>query len=168
MPSAIPRAWGQGLAFIAVALLVLFLPLPLAVPAPSTRTIRIEASQYQFSPSEIRVNPGDRVTIVLVSTDVMHGLSLDGYNLTLTAAPGQPASGSFVANRAEVIRFRCSVPCGNLHPFMIGKLQIGPDLLLYRAIALGLLAIVAAVWSWKTARQAAAAQTPRSVLGRAG
>lgn len=168
MHSAIPRAWGQGLAFIAVALLVLFLPLPLAVPAPSARTIRIEASLYQFSPSEIRVNPGDRVTIVLVSTDVMHGLSLDGYNLNLTAAPGQPASGSFAASRAEVIRFRCSVPCGNLHPFMIGKLQIGPDLLLYRAIALGLLAIVAAVCSWKTARQAAAAQTPRAVLGRAG
>jgi heme/copper-type cytochrome/quinol oxidase subunit 2 len=130
-----------------LALLILFVPLPLPTPAPTARTIRIEASQYQFSPSEIRINPGDRVTIELVSTDVMHGLSLDGYGLNLTAEPGQPATGTFVADRGGVFRFRCAVPCGNMHPFMIGKLQIGPDLLLYRAIALGLFAGLAAIGS---------------------
>ena len=153
--------------FLALALLIILLPLPLPTPTPTARTIRIEASQYAFTPSEITVNPGDRVRIELVSTDVMHGLSLDGYNLNLTAEPGQPASGTFIADKAGVLRFRCSIPCGNMHPFMIGKLQVGPDLLLFRAIGLGLLAILAAVWSLKTARQASAARRSQPVLGEA-
>jgi heme/copper-type cytochrome/quinol oxidase subunit 2 len=167
MAFSILKQWSQGLIFVALALLILFLPLPLPTPVPTARTIRIEASQYQFSPGEIQVNPGDQVTIELVSTDVMHGLSLDGYNLNLTAQPGQPARGTFVAEKAGVLRFRCSIPCGNMHPFMIGKLQIVPDLLLYRAIVLGLLAILAAVWSLKTARQAATERNPQPVLGEA-
>ncbi len=102
---------------------------------------------FQFTPGEIQINPGDRVTIELVSKDVVHGFSLDGYNFDLHADPGQTATGTFVANQAGVFRFRCSVACGNLHPFMIGKLQVGPNLLLIRGIALGLLAIAAALLS---------------------
>jgi heme/copper-type cytochrome/quinol oxidase subunit 2 len=51
--------------------------------------------------------------------------------------------GSFIAEKSGVFRFRCAVACGNLHPFMIGKLQVGPNLLLYRAILLAFLAIIA-------------------------
>ncbi len=102
---------------------------------------------FSFSPGQIRVNPGDRVTIELVSTDVVHGLSLDGYDFALTADPGQTTSGVFVADRPGVFRFRCSIACGNLHPFMIGKLQVGPNLLLMRGIALGFLAAAAALLS---------------------
>jgi heme/copper-type cytochrome/quinol oxidase subunit 2 len=165
MHSLIKNQWGRGLAFL--ALLVLVIPLPLPAPTPTARTIRIEASQYAFTPGEIRVNPGDRVTIELVSTDVMHGLSLDGYNLNLTAEPGQPARGTFIAERGGVFRFRCAVPCGNMHPFMIGKLQIGPDLLLYRAIGAGFLAMLFAVGTLKSARQTAAIRKPQTALGEA-
>jgi hypothetical protein len=52
-----------------------------------------------------------------------------------------------VAEKTGVFRFRCSVACGNLHPFMIGKLQIGPNQLLIRGIALLILSIVAAFYS---------------------
>jgi heme/copper-type cytochrome/quinol oxidase subunit 2 len=101
---------------------------------------------FQFTPGELQINPGDRVTVELISTDVVHGFSLDGYDFELKADPGQMATGTFVADQAGVFRFRCSVACGNLHPFMLGKLQIGPNLLLIRGIALGLLAILAALW----------------------
>ncbi len=43
------------------------------------RVFRIEASQFAYNPGEIRVNPGDTVTIELISTDVVHGLYVDGY-----------------------------------------------------------------------------------------
>jgi len=59
---------------------------------------------------------GDHVTIDLVSTDVVHGLYLDGYDLNVTADPGQTATLSFVADRSGSFRFRCSVTCGALHP----------------------------------------------------
>lgn len=133
------------------ALLILFAPLPLPVPTPTDRHIRIEASLFQFTPEEIRINPGDRVTVELASMDVVHGFSLDGYNFELKADPGQTATGTFVADKAGIFRFRCSVACGNLHPFMIGKLQIGPNLLLLRGIALGLLGGIAALWSLRQA-----------------
>jgi heme/copper-type cytochrome/quinol oxidase subunit 2 len=132
--------------FVVSALLILFAPLALPSAVPTSRHIRIEATMFQFSPSQIYMNPGDRVTVDLVSTDVVHGFSLDGYNFELQAEPGQTATGTFVANKAGVFRFRCSVPCGNLHPFMIGKLQVGPNLLLMRSIALGLLGVMAALW----------------------
>ncbi len=140
-----PLGWIVLLAVL--ALLTIFVPLPLHTLAPIDRHIRIEASMFQFTPGEIQINPGDRVTIELVSKDVVHGFSLDGYNFDLKADPGQTATGIFVANQAGVFRFRCSVACGNLHPFMIGKLQVGPNLLLIRGIAFGLLAIAAALLS---------------------
>jgi heme/copper-type cytochrome/quinol oxidase subunit 2 len=104
---------------------------------------------FQFSPAEISLNLGDQVTVELVSTDVVHGLSLDGYDFELTADPGQTAVGTFTADKAGVYHFRCLVPCGNLHPFMIGKLQVGPNTLFWRAITLGLLAAVAGIWSMR-------------------
>ncbi len=156
-----PRAWihvarqvwqrrGGSILFAIFALLVAFAPLPLADTAPAHRTLHIEASRFQFTPGEIRINPGDQVTVELVSTDVVHGFSLDNYNFELKADPGQTATGTFVADKGGVFRFRCSMACGNLHPFMIGKLQVGPNLLLLRGIALGLLAIIAALWSWRS------------------
>jgi plastocyanin len=138
--------WGPAGLFLALGLAILFAPLPFPSPIPTDRLIRIEASTFQFTPGTLKVNPGDRVTVELVSTDVEHGLSLDGYGFVLTAIPGQPASGTFIAGQAGVSRFRCPVACGNLHPFMLGLLQVGPDLLLVRGIALGLLGIIAGIY----------------------
>ena len=129
-----------------LALLVVVLPNLIALAAPTEQHFRIEASQFQYMPETIQVHPGDHVTIDLVSTDVVHGLYLDGYDLNVTADPGQTASLSFVADRAGSFRFRCSVTCGALHPFMIGKLNVGSNDLLWRAIGLGALAVVAGVW----------------------
>ncbi len=133
-----------------LALVVLFAPAPGSAAAPVERTFRIEASRFQYSPAVLQVNPGDRVTIDLVSQDVVHGLSIDGYNLAITADPGQTAHLSFIADRPGSFHFRCSVTCGSLHPFMTGKLEVGPNLLLWRAAALAFLALVAgAVRLWK-------------------
>lgn len=107
---------------------------------PMNRHFRIEASSFRYSPATIAVNAGDHVTIDLVSTDVVHGLYVDGYDLQVTADPGRTASLSFVATRAGMFRFRCSVTCGSMHPFMIGKLHVGRNDLLWRAISLALLA----------------------------
>lgn len=143
------KRWAWVIPFAGLALLILFIPLPLPFHAPQDRLLRIEASSYQFTPGEIQINPGDRVTVELVSTDVVHGFSLDGYGFELKSDPGQTATGTFIADQAGVFRFRCSVACGNLHPFMIGKLQVGPNLLFARGIVLGLLAISAGIISFK-------------------
>ncbi len=129
-----------------LALLIVFLPDPIAPAAPTEQHFRIEASQFQYMPESIQVHPGDHVTIDLVSTDVVHGLYIDGYDLNVTADPGQTATLSFVADRSGSFRFRCSVTCGALHPFMIGKLTVGSNDLLWRAISLGVLAVIVGAW----------------------
>lgn len=131
------------------SLLIVSVPWPVVYPeAPASRSIVIEANQFAYSPGEVRINPGDIVTIQLVSADVIHGLYLDGYRLSLTAAPGHSDSLTFRASKAGVFRFRCNVPCGAMHPFMIGKLIVGVNSWFYRSIALALLAVVTAVVLW--------------------
>ncbi len=130
-----------------LVLLIVFLPDPIALAAPTEQHFRIEASQFQYMPESIQVHPGDHVTIDLVSTDVVHGLYIDGYDLNVTADPGQTATLSFVADRSGSFRFRCSVTCGALHPFLIGQLNVGSNDLLWRAIGLGMLAVIAGVWA---------------------
>ena len=132
------------LALMAIA--IASVPLPIASAAPTDRHFRIEASSFQYTPEAITVNLGDHVTIDLAATDVVHGLYIDGYDLNATADPGQTGSLSFIADRSGVFRFRCSVTCGALHPFMIGKLNVGSNELLWRGLGFAMLAAVAGVW----------------------
>jgi plastocyanin len=119
-----------------------FVPQSLPQTEPTEHTFRVEASSYEFSPAEITVNPGDRVTIELTSTDVVHGLYLDGYDLQISADPGQTETLTFTADRSGTFRFRCSVTCGDLHPFMIGKLHVGSNTLLWRGVGLATLSVI--------------------------
>lgn len=123
--------------------LIALAPLPVRATSPVLRTLRIEASQFAYNPAIIQVNPGDTVTIELVSTDVVHGLYVDGYGVSVTADPGQTARLTFIADKSGSFRFRCNIPCGGLHPFMIGKIQVGPNTWLWRAIGLTILAALA-------------------------
>jgi heme/copper-type cytochrome/quinol oxidase subunit 2 len=132
-------------AALAVALSLGFVPAALAPSGAGDgeRVVRIEASQYKFSPGVVDVRRGDRVTIELVATDVVHGLYLDGYGLQMSADPGQTERLTFVADRPGTFRFRCSVTCGAMHPFMIGQLRVGNNLLLLAGVGLALAAVVA-------------------------
>jgi heme/copper-type cytochrome/quinol oxidase subunit 2 len=135
------------LLFVMAGLVVAFAPLPVQSIAPQERTFRIDARQYAYSPSEIHVNAGDTVTFELVSKDVVHGLYVDGYGVSVEADPGQTATLTFTADQPGSFRFRCNVTCGAMHPFMIGKLTVGTNLWLYRAFGLaGLAVIVVLIW----------------------
>ncbi len=128
------RRVAYGVLIALATLIVAFAPLPrIARQNPAQRTVRIEASQFSYSPSVISVDRGDTVTIELASTDVVHGLYIDGYGISVDADPGQTKSLTFVANRPGSFRFRCNVTCGAMHPFMIGKLQVGQDLAFLRS-----------------------------------
>ena len=141
--------WISWTLLITSSLIVAFAPLPISYVAPQTRTFRVEARQFAYSPSELDVNPGDTVTIQLVSTDVVHGLYMDGYDVSVESDPGQTTSLTFVANKPGSFRFRCNITCGAMHPFMIGKLIVGTNEWLYRSIGLSALALIGVVVSIK-------------------
>ncbi len=134
------------------ALVVAFVPFP-AVSSAASRTFKIDANQFAYTPSTLRVNPGDTVTIRLISTDVVHGLYVDGYDVSVEADPGQTAALTFVADKPGSFRFRCNVTCGALHPFMIGKLNVGVNAWLYRSFGLAVMGLMAVI-AFQTPNQA--------------
>lgn len=111
----------------------------------ASREIRIVATQFAYDPPRVRVALGDRVTIRLMSTDVVHGIYVDGYGLTAKVLPFQEATLHFVADRPGKIRYRCSVVCGNLHPFMVGEILVQPNRPYWGSLALATLAAIGAV-----------------------
>ena len=51
------------------------------------REIVIHARSFEYTPSTIHVQPGERVRLTLIADDVTHGLAIDGYDLRLEAHP---------------------------------------------------------------------------------
>lgn len=138
-----PRAGLQLSLLVFSGGLVLLAPLPPAAPRTAERHFRVEAGGFAYLPADLSVRPGDTVRIDLVSSDVVHGLWIDGYELEIIADPGQTSSLSFIADRAGTFRIRCSITCGSLHPFMVGRLIVGGDEGRFRAAALTVVAAIA-------------------------
>jgi len=135
-----------------LALAALVAPLPVAVPSlsPQARTIDVNARQFAYEPGTLTVQRGDTITVHLESLDAAHGLSIDGYNVNLQAEPGKSADITFTADKEGTFKFRCSISCGALHPFMIGELNVEPDSPLARALLVTLVVAVGAVlYFWK-------------------
>lgn len=101
--------------------------LPLPAAAPQTREFTVSARQFSYSPERIGVNKGDRVILRLQPRDVSHGIYVDGYGVETHAAPKTEGVVEFVADSPGTYRFRCSVTCGVMHPFMIGEVEVKPN-----------------------------------------
>ena len=122
--------------------------------SPQERTFTITARKYAFDPPVLKVNRGDRVRIRLVSKDVTHGFFLEGYDLDAKVRPEnptfwarQPSKGEafkevaeieFIASRTGKFRYRCSITCGYMHPFMQGELIVSPNYVYATAMGLSL------------------------------
>lgn len=155
MPTAAPRrliSAGRVL-LLALILGVLLIPIP-TVHEPRTHDVMIDASQFEFSPSRLNVNRGDTVQVTLSASDVVHGFFLDGYEIDFRVEPGTSQEFTFTADRSGKFRYRCSVACGALHPFMIGELVVGPNELAWRASALAAIAVGAMLLGARRRRSA--------------
>lgn len=130
------------LPFAALAVLVLLVPLPFSA-RPTTRDVTVVARQFAFDPPVLRVNRGDRVRLVVRAADVVHGFLVDGHGPEVRVEPGISQHMEFVAERTGKFRYRCSVTCGTLHPFMTGDLIVSPNLELVRALGLVLVVLAA-------------------------
>lgn len=105
----------------------------LATIEPVEQIIEVKAHQFAYEPGIIEVNKGDHITIILESEDVVHGLYLDGYEIETNTLLGENSSISFIADRTGKFPFRCSVTCGNFHPYMVGWLIVNPNINLIAA-----------------------------------
>lgn len=132
---------------------------------PQRRDFEVVARKYAYDPAEIRVNQGDEVHIRFSSKDVLHGFYLEGYDLDALASPGKtgiqlrhPSFGVdfkpadeivFTADRRGKFRYRCSITCGYMHPFMNGVLIVEPNTLYFQGLGLmGGLFLAAFILVW--------------------
>lgn len=146
----LPRLRGRRRTLIvaSTALLILaaiYFPTPFATPMAQARTIDVSARQFAFEPATLQVQRGDTVTIHFESLDAVHGLFIDGYDVNIQAEPGKSADVTFVANQEGKFKVRCSISCGPLHPFMIGELEVAPDLPFAHALLAMAMATVGAL-----------------------
>lgn len=94
-----------------------------------------------FVPNSLVVHQGDTVQITVINADAMdHGFYLEAFNVNVHLEPGTentttgevtpwvtPTPITFVAGQTGSFIFRCNVPCGDGHEYMLGTLEVLPD-----------------------------------------
>lgn len=123
-----------------IVLVVLLFPTNNSTEARE-HVIDLYASQFEFAPGRIEVNQGDTVVFKLHARDVVHGLYIDGYGIEQRVTPGVMQTIELTAEQIGKFRYRCSVSCGALHPFMIGELIVRPNSPLWKSVFLTLITL---------------------------
>ena len=94
--------------------------------APDHYMVYLTGQIWTFSPNEIRVPVGSRVTFMATSRDVVHGLMIHGANVNTMLLPGQIALVSTRFDRAGEFPMLCHEYCGIAHHTMWGKVIVEP------------------------------------------
>lgn len=108
-----------------------------ATQAAEVKVIPLQAASWAFTPTEIRVNQGDivRLLITTAQDEVAlyngHGFGIDGYNVNAFLVKGTTQEVEFEADKAGEFVFRCTSFCvhgegvdPNNHFNMVGKLIV--------------------------------------------
>ena len=97
------------------------------VPPSSPRAIEMIASRFRFEPETVEVTEGERVRLILRSTDTEHGFSIKKLNLKVAVPKtGELVTVEFVAGKAGTYEFKCSEYCGSGHGRMKGRIVVTP------------------------------------------
>ena len=143
----------------------------ITTPSPQARNIHIEAFRYGTSPSIIRANRGDLLTLTFSTRDTGHSFFLQDYRIDAKISPAskrvevrdpldpqavpldapevyiRAGLSGFWGNLISISRFRCHVYCGLMHGFEQGDLIVRPNWLLAGSMGM-LAAIVLILFLW--------------------
>jgi len=90
--------------------------------------MRILKDQWLFEPSEIQVDPGDRVRLNIYNEDSYdHGFAIDVFGVNRRLFPKRTTVIEFNASLRGRINFYCSVPCGDGHYDQRGVIIVGEE-----------------------------------------
>jgi len=84
------------------------------------RVIEVKGSQYEWSPDNIVVKKGEKIILIIESTDVPHGFEIEGivipgWNPDNLISKGQKVTLEFTPEEAGVWNTVCSGYCGPGH-----------------------------------------------------
>jgi len=92
--------------------------------AAEARVIRIEASNWAFTPSAITAKVGEKVTLEIVGVSGNHGIAVPDLGLDVKVDEGQTVTVDLPTDKAGTFSFRCNVMCGEGHRDMTGSIVI--------------------------------------------
>ena len=93
---------------------------------PGHDEVRMVAGIWVFTPNEIRVPVGSKVTFIATSRDVIHGLFIRHADVNVMLLPGQIARVTARFPRAGEYPLLCHEYCGIAHHTMAGKIIVEP------------------------------------------
>jgi cytochrome c oxidase subunit II len=96
---------------------------PLALSG-SPRRIKITASRFSYSPSEITLKKGEPVVLVFHSTDVTHGFNLPEMNVRADIKKGKDTEVNLTPSQQGHFVGRCAHFCGNGHGSMALQINV--------------------------------------------
>ena len=91
---------------------------------PGRYEVVMLASAWVFNPSEIRIPAGSEVTFLISSTDVIHGIELEGTRINMMIIPGQIARNTYTFEEPGEHLIICHEYCGAGHHLMSGRLIV--------------------------------------------
>jgi nitrous-oxide reductase len=95
---------------------------------PGRVEVKMAAVRSTLWPTSFEVRRGDTVTIHLTNieqtTDELHGLGINGYNINIVADPGETKHVTFVADKPGVFAYYCTNFCSALHQEMQGYMLV--------------------------------------------
>ena len=83
----------------------------------------VTAKNYEFDPGVITVKKGDKVRLIITSTDRELGIRLDAFDINQVLPKGDPTTIEFTAGKAGTFEFKCSMNCKG-HGKVKGKLRV--------------------------------------------
>lgn len=100
-------------------------PASSATRQDSPREIAVTARRFSFEPSRIEVAQGERVRLLVVSADGVHGLEIKKFKVKQEIPRGTtPVTIEFTATEAGEFPILCSEYCGEGHNDMKGQLVV--------------------------------------------
>ncbi len=94
--------------------------------APGKYEAYILAHIWAFTPNEMHVPVGSRVTFYVTSRDVQHGFLLQGTNVNAQVIPGYVSTLSYHFTKPGTYTFVCNEYCGLGHQSMYGRIIVEP------------------------------------------
>jgi cytochrome c oxidase subunit 2 len=112
------RRSALAMPFVALGLVVTLA----AQQAP--RVIEVKAGKYDFEPSTIEVQQGERVVLRVTSIDRLHGIGIKKFGVNKEVPKGKTVDVEFVASEPGTFAVLCTEDCGKGHDDMAGSLVV--------------------------------------------
>jgi cytochrome c oxidase subunit II len=103
---------------VAVLLACIACGIPVLRGQDSGRTIEIHAKRFAFSPNDITLKRGEKVTLTLISADVSHSLLIPELGVNSPIKKGHTTTVTITPDKVGTFEGRCGTFCGVGHGTM--------------------------------------------------